>query len=195
AFIATSDKPAQAGFLSFFHHKKKHHPEFVDETSEDSGPANNANPVNSPPRLSQPQTVPKSASPVFYPKRMVGTENNNFAKNRTSDQYLAPAQPKPIKRDWLPPQPTNCACLGNQKHIIRIGVALNLASFELIAPDGARLFDASSGEMVATLPPQNRWAIASGAQSLVFRPKQPSLAAARWIAENSGQEQARLKPV
>lgn len=196
AAIATSDVPAQAGLLSFLHHKKKHHPEFVDE-SDDSSPAANANPVSPPPpHPVLPQIRPKSTNPTFYPRKTVGTDNNYYGKNNGGDRPLTNPPARPLKRDWVPPQPNNCACLGNQKHIIRIGVALNVSSFELITPDGARLFDASSGEMVATLPPQNRWTMSPGNQTLVFRPKPlAQLAAARWAAEDWQVGQARLKPV
>ncbi|PWT94224.1 MAG: hypothetical protein C5B53_13640 [Candidatus Melainabacteria bacterium] len=191
AFVVTTESPAQAGLLSFFHHKKKHHPEFVDETSEETSAAPASNPLSSPSRPVQPQTAPKGASPTFYQRRT--TSADYYGKDRGSGESLAPPL-KSVKRDWLPPQPTNCACLGNQKQIIRIGVAFNIASFELITPDGAQLIDASSGAMVARLPPQNRWSTASANQNLVFRPKQPAqLGSARWATENSGQ--ARLKSV
>ena len=195
AALAAGDRPAQAGLLSFFHHKKKHQSETL-ETNAESSTTENSNPTSPPPRPTQSQAAPRSTGSPFYLRPTQGADNNRGSTNSANDRALSTPSFRAVKRDWLPPQPANCSCLGNQKHIIRIAVALNISSFELVTLDGARLFDASSGEIVATLTAQSRWSTTSANQNLVMRPKQASmLASARWALKNSQQDQSRLQSV
>jgi stage II sporulation protein D len=185
--LCLSARPAEAGLLSFFHHKNKHRDESTAAPQEtysnsDSNPA---------PAPTEPAQVPKIRPSYFRPAPL---SNNNRLEQST------PGVSSPLirsaKRDWLPPQPVNCSCLGNQKHLIRVALALNVPTFELVCLDGAQIIDASSGEMIAALPPQSRWSAGSANQALVFRPKQSSRQAlARWAQENSRQDQSELRTV
>lgn len=52
--------------------------------------------------------------------------------------------------------------------LIRVGLATNVASLELGAPDGAQVYDRATGALVASLPPEGHWTVTAQAGQIAF---------------------------